>query len=90
MGSGPVSEHLQCGLCGTEGHRGEVLWARLVEWTEAEQLSAGKPRWEAIARCRDFQACRARVEERGQLWPIRDAVTTATVDLQEPTEELPV
>lgn len=49
-----MSEHLQCGLCGAEGNRGEVLWARLVEWTEDEQRRAGKPRWEAIARCADF------------------------------------
>lgn len=86
-----MSEHVDCGLCGVEGHVGrDILWARLVEWTEHEQLQAGKPRYEAIARCRDFQACRGRVEARGQTWPIVDAVTTATIDLGQPTEELPV
>jgi hypothetical protein len=86
-----VSEHVDCGLCGAEGHEGrELFWARLVEWTEAEQLRAGKPRYEAIARCRDFQACRRRVEERGQAWPIVDAVTNSTINLGRPTEELPV
>lgn len=86
-----MSEHVDCGLCGMEGHDGrDVLWARLVEWTEVEQRRAGKPRYEAIARCRDFQACRTRVEERGQAWPIVDTVTTATVDLVDPGDEVSV
>lgn len=73
-----MSERLRCELCGVESHG--VLWARLVEWTDdARRRDLGLPRWDAVNRCSDYQACRATVEARGQPWPVRDAVTRPTV-----------
>lgn len=81
-----MSELVRCDLCGRAGHD---IRERLVEWTETVMKRSGQPRWDSVNRCPDYQACRARVEDRGGTWPVRDAVTTPTVRRAPEREEVP-
>lgn len=85
-----MSERLTCALCGATSH--EVAWRRLVEWTdEHRRRSPDLPRWDAVDRCLDYQACRSRVESTpGAGWPVRDAVTRPTVTPSAPRQEVAV
>lgn len=82
-----MSERLCCDLCGREDHDVKV---RLVRWADAVVEAARQPPWENVARCPDYQACRARVESKGERWPIRDTVTQPTVTKPQQREEVPV
>lgn len=78
----------RCELCGVESHEVRV---ELVEWTAAIQQAFGLPTWDKALRCRDHQACRARMEATGQPWPIRDDHTHPTVEPPPPApEEVPL
>ncbi len=72
-----MSEQRLCELCGLVAHD---IVERAIEWLP-EIVAAGglAKRWEAVWRCPDYQACRARVEAKGTAWPIVDSLTQATV-----------
>lgn len=80
-----MSELRRCDLCGLEAHPGDVV-TRPVAWIDQVVAEGVKP-WDTVDRCRDFQACRSRVEAKGERWPVRDVVTQATVEPPPPVEE---
>lgn len=83
-----MSEQVQCDLCGRRDHE---VKERLVAWTDdVRRATANLPEWDSVNRCPDFQACRARVEERGGTWPVRDSITRPTVSRRPDREEVPV
>lgn len=53
----------QCEVCYREGSDIERGWARYRE---------GKEPYQIIDRCVDRAACRQRVQERGDVWPLED------------------
>ncbi len=55
----------ECAIC---GDRSLDVRPGLVEWTDVS------PYYANIDRCSDQAACRARVEARGDPWPVRDRV----------------
>lgn len=50
-----------CALCGIESHDVTI---RLVEW----RVPVDGHRFDAVPRCKDREACRARVEALGEEW----------------------
>jgi hypothetical protein len=60
------SEPKECALCGAKGFPVKV---GLVEWADA--LPGMK--YEHLARCEQRDACRSRVEAKGEQWPVREA-----------------
>lgn len=56
---------MACALCGTEDHDVSVA---LVEW----RLPIDSERFSAVPRCKDREACRARVQASGEEWEVRD------------------
>ena len=68
-----------CLLCGFEGPEIKV---GLVAWLEPIEHRT----FDSIPRCPDSQACRARVEARGDHWEVPDATrpTVQPVPVEEP------
>ena len=64
------TEPTECALCGWKGREITVL---LVEWADA----LPGMRFAHLARCDDRRACRARVEDKGETWPLVDELRTA-------------
>lgn len=58
-----LTDDRDCAICGLEAQR--ALVRAMVEWLQVP------PRWEAVYRCRDVAACRARLG--GRRWPVRDS-----------------
>jgi hypothetical protein len=61
--------HSVCLLCGAEGY--DISMA-LVRWKDTTHGEYG-----SIPRCKDEQACRRRVEEEGEEWPVVERETAA-------------
>jgi hypothetical protein len=58
------AEPTRCALCGHTDRRDLVY--RLAHWLEAEPGMA----YEHIQACADRAACRARVQQQGESWPL--------------------
>jgi hypothetical protein len=57
------TEPTECSLCGTTGRD---IHYQLVEWLDA--LPGMK--WSHVARCDDRAGCRARVQTKGETYPV--------------------
>lgn len=58
------AEPTQCRLCGHQEPRD--IGFRLVHWKVAEPGMS----YEHVSACRDYAACRVRVERAGRTWPL--------------------
>lgn len=56
-----------CLIC---GHTSKDVAVGLAEWVEP----IGRQRYSSIPRCQNRRACRARVEEIGDEWPVWDPI----------------
>jgi hypothetical protein len=56
-------------MCGAEGY--DISMA-LVRWKDTRHGEYG-----SVPRCKDEQACRRRVEEEGEEWPVAERETAA-------------
>lgn len=64
----------RCQLCGSEERR-DLRWS-LVKWADAEPGMA----YEHVGRCNDEDACRRRIADQGESWPLEErTVRGATV-----------
>jgi hypothetical protein len=61
--------HSTCLICGTQGY--DISMA-LVRWKDTRHGEYG-----SVPRCKDEQACRRRVEEEREEWPVAERETPA-------------
>lgn len=68
---------LVCDIC---GYRGHDVRPGVVAWIDGAQP------YNAVDRCTDHAACRARVESDGEVWPVVDWAVMIESGQGEPTE----
>jgi hypothetical protein len=64
-----------CLLCGASGAVAGTLRIGLVKWIEPIEGQE----YSQLPRCSEAQACRERVEARGERWEVEDAITRSTL-----------
>jgi hypothetical protein len=64
-----------CLLCGASGAMAGTLRVGLVKWLEPIEGQE----YAHLPRCSDAQACRERVEKRGERWEVEDSITHSTI-----------
>jgi hypothetical protein len=67
-----------CLLC---GHTSRDVTVGLVKWVEP----LGREKFSAIPRCRNRRACRARLEEIGDEYPVWDAIDSVGNLVEKPS-----
>ncbi len=64
-----------CLLCGANGAVPGTLRVGLVKWRDPVEGTE----YSQLPRCSDAQACRARIEARGERWEVEDSITHSTI-----------